>query len=106
MSGRRVPIPEPLKPHRVDLYPLLGTSPAGKTFGDKLERLHVLVEDKMRNVRTSSGDVVQSSRAVYLDQLEVTLGSEVDYLGDRREIVAISQGRIGTRLAHSVLYLA
>ena len=103
--SRRV-IPEPLKPHRVDLYLFEGESPAGPKFGEKLARLHVLVEDKVRLVRAASGDQVQSTRAVYLDQLEVPLRSEVDYVGSRRAVVAVAQGRHGTRLAHTVLYLA
>lgn len=101
-----MPIPEPLKPHRVDLYPFEGEAPGGPRFGDPVTRLHCLVEDKLRLVRAATGDQVQSTRAIYLDQLEVPLRSEVDYLGSRRAVVAVAQARIGTRLAHSVLYLA
>lgn len=101
-----MPIPEPLKPHRVDLYLFEGESPAGPKFGEPLTRVHVLVEDKIRLVRAADGDQVQSTRAIYLDQLEVPLRSEVDYGGDRRAVVGTAQGRINSRLAHTVLYLA
>lgn len=104
-------IPEPLKPHRVDVYLLEGQTPAGSKYTAPAKDAgtlgtHCLVEDKIRSVRTPSGDAVQSSRAVYLDQLEVPLHSEVDYLGDRRDVVATAQARVGHRLAHTVLYLA